>query len=196
MCDFAWQVEVEHIKKSLSKWSILIAMLWSPHRRPSFEKKKTFSLLAETLQPKQCLCQMITAISNCSAPWNQPPSPHFDAALSCVYFFTFLLKEAFLFSLLLFFRSLLCHWYWLTTARRCVLPRLQNDDTEPWLSRRPHWYFMFEGNFDLRSPVSSDDLCAVLRPLCGLRLLSVCVCVCVFSIHVRTIVKHFHIRDT
>lgn len=43
-----------------------------------------------------------------------------------------------------------------------------------------------DGNFDLRSLVGSDDLCAVLRPLCGLRLLSVCVCVCLFTIHVGT----------
>lgn len=52
-----------------------------------------------------------------------------------------------------------------------------------------------EGNFDLRSPVGSDDLCAVLRPLCGLRLLSVCVCVCLFSIHVGTVGVDVENRD-
>lgn len=83
---------------------------------------------------------------------------------------------------------------------RCVLPRLQNNDTEPGLPWQPHWYFMFlcERNFDLCSPVGSDDPCAVLRPLCGLRLLSVCVCMFVhlFSFHVRTVGVHTENGDT
>ena len=134
----------------------------------------------ETLQPKQSLCQMIITIniSNVTVPWNQPP-PSPDAALSCVYFFILLFKEASLFSLLLSCRSLLCHRYWPNNRAAAAVPVL--------------FFFLFvlfltcEGDLELRSPVGSDDLCAVLCPLCGL-LICVCVCVSVFllSINVRT----------
>lgn len=53
---------------------------------------KTFSLLVWDSSAKRSLCQMIITISNSSAPWSQPPSIP-DAALSCVYFFIFLLKR-------------------------------------------------------------------------------------------------------
>ena len=79
-------------------------------------------------------------------------------------------KEASLFSLLLSCRSLLCHRYWPNNRAAAAVPVL---------------FFLFltcEGDLELRSPVGSDDLCAVLCPLCGL-LICVCVCECVLIIH-------------
>lgn len=59
---------------------------------------KKFSLLAETLPPKQSSCQMIITISTMESATPRP----FDAALSCVYFFLILLLKRLLCSVYCF----------------------------------------------------------------------------------------------
>lgn len=136
---------------------------------------KTFSLSAETLPPNQSLCQMIITItiSNKTEPWNQPPPPLWRRLIPR-------LLLLFLLSLLLSRRRLLCHRYWLSLRVATVTERQHRGCRGGDLAGT---FLLWRSMKELRSPVDSDDLCAGLCPLCGLRLfIRVCVSVCVCSV--------------
>lgn len=152
-------MEVEHIKKSLCKWgaiSTCTAAAWAGHQRPTSENLLT--MVPRTLEPKQRLCQMVTAID--SSTVESATFPHPDAALSCVYFFILLSKDASLLRLLLFMAML------------AVPPVLTERQSRGYCGHLTGtWCFYVWRKRELCSPTGSDDLCAVLCPLRGLRLL-------------------------
>ena len=174
-------MEVEQIKKSLLKWRLHHPYLWCLHQRPAHGNIITVGPPRHFSQNKVCAKWSSRSTSATlqyhgisHLPPLTPPYPVFTSLFSCL-------------------KRLLCSVYCSLVEACCATGT--DRTTEPRLPCRYCFLFVClfvlfltcEGDLELRSPVGSDDLCAVLCPLCGL-LICVCVCVSVFllSINVRT----------
>lgn len=184
MSVFVWQMEVEHIKKSLLKWRLnhlcrrtMITTLeasfwkhshcWPRHFSQNFVCAK-WSSRSATIQ--------YHGISH-------PHPPHPDTALSCVYFFVVPFKEASLLSLLLSCQSLLCHWYWLTALCVAMVTEQQAAVATPlvllFLSVTETWNSTFVARL-------VQATCVLFCVHSAAFASYLCVSVSVFSIHVGT----------